>query len=168
MPLNIASYETFKYYFILESPMQFDLSMFDDCNHCWSRTYNIVVIITSHAVVTTKILTYYIWYFVISLSLFIVLDVVNELNRQRSHFCTTEYGINSPAMRDCASPNSVALQIIKVLYPNLGCYSHTIDHVWEMFLVPNLNEFGIHWVSFFSQSQSMLIVESSYRTLNEV
>ena len=42
---------------------------------------------------------------------------------------------------------------MKVLYPNLldiGCYSHTIDHVGEMYLVPNLNEFGVHWVSLFS------------------
>ena len=58
-------------------------------------------------------------------------------------------------MRDGASANSAALQILKVLYPNLldvGCYLHTIDHVGEKFIVPNLHKFGTHWMSLFSHS----------------
>ena len=43
----------------------------------------------------------------------------------------------------------------KVLYPNvldIGCYSHTIDHVGEKFDTPTLYDFGIVWVSLFSHS----------------
>ena len=58
-------------------------------------------------------------------------------------------------MRDQASANTAAIRIIKVLYPNLldvGCYSHTIDHVGEKFITPILTKFGNHWVSLFSHS----------------
>ena len=47
-------------------------------------------------------------------------------------------------MHDRASANGVAMQTIKVLYPNLvdiGCYSHTIDHMLVSTLSPQ------HWMS---------------------
>ena len=37
-------------------------------------------------------------------------------------------------MRDCASTNNVAMCTMNILYPSvldIGCYSHTIDHVRE-------------------------------------
>lgn len=58
-------------------------------------------------------------------------------------------------MHDRASVNSVAMQILKVLYPkalDIGCFSHTIDHVGEKFVTNNLHDFGILWVSLFSHS----------------
>ena len=46
-------------------------------------------------------------------------------------------------MRDRASVNNLAMQTIKVVYPNLdiGCYSHTIDIVGGKFKTPTLSEF---------------------------
>ena len=58
-------------------------------------------------------------------------------------------------MRDCAATNNVALQTLKVVYPNLvnvGCFSHTIDHVGERFDTPILDEFMSAWVSLFAHS----------------
>ena len=43
------------------------------------------------------------------------------------------------AMHDRASVNSVAVRTLKVLYPNvlnIGCFSHTIDHVGDNFDTP--------------------------------
>ena len=58
-------------------------------------------------------------------------------------------------MRDRASVNSVAVRTLKVLYPDIldiGCFSHTIDHVGDNFDTPVLYEFGTTWVSLFSHS----------------
>ena len=61
---------------------------------------------------------------------------------------SVEYGIGVnrllAAMHDRASANTVAMTTIKVLYPNLldiGCYSHTLDHVGERFKTPTLDDF---------------------------
>ena len=82
-----------------------------------------------------------------------------EVARELLSVLSTEYGVLSnnllAAMRDRASVNSVAIRTLKVLYPNLldiGCYSHTIDHVGDNFTTPILHEFGILWVSLFSHS----------------
>ena len=43
------------------------------------------------------------------------------------------------SMRDRASVNNVAMQTVCVLYPkvlDIGCFSHTIDHVGEKFNTP--------------------------------
>lgn len=58
-------------------------------------------------------------------------------------------------MRDRAATNNVALRTLKVVYPNLvdvGCFSHTIDHVGERFDTPVLDEFMSAWVSLFAHS----------------
>ena len=59
------------------------------------------------------------------------------------------------SMRDRASSNNVALRTLKVLYPDLidiGCLSHTIDHVGEKFDTPVLAEFISSWISLFAHS----------------
>ena len=78
-------------------------------------------------------------------------EIVNSLS--------VEYGVLSQqilaVMHDCASTNTVALCTLKVLYPmviDIGCFSHTLDHVGERFDVPTLYSFMIHWISLFSHS----------------
>jgi len=47
-------------------------------------------------------------------------------------------------MRDRVSANGMAVRTIKVLFPiilDIGCYSHTVDHIGEYFDVPHLEEF---------------------------
>ena len=58
-------------------------------------------------------------------------------------------------MRDRAATNNVAVRTLKVLYPNcvdIGCFSHTLDHVGEKFHTPVLEEFISAWISLFSHS----------------
>ena len=58
-------------------------------------------------------------------------------------------------MHDRASANSVAMKTIKVMYPqvlDIGCFSHTIDHVGEKFVTPVLDEFISAWVLLLSHS----------------
>lgn len=59
------------------------------------------------------------------------------------------------SMRDRASTNNVAMQVLKVVYPttvDVGCFSHTIDHVGEKFDCPTLAQFITLWISLFSHS----------------
>ena len=59
------------------------------------------------------------------------------------------------SMRDRTSTNNVALRTLKVLYPNIvdiGCLSHTIDHVGEKFDTAVLSEFISWWINLFSHS----------------
>ena len=52
-------------------------------------------------------------------------------------------------MRDRASVNDVTMQTLKIVYPlllDIGCYSHTIDHVGDNFKTPSA------WVNLFSWS----------------
>ena len=59
------------------------------------------------------------------------------------------------AMRDQVSSNNVAMRTLSVVYPNLldiGCYSHTIDHIGEHFQTPVLDEFSKLWISLFAHS----------------
>lgn len=58
-------------------------------------------------------------------------------------------------MRDRASTNNVAMQTLKIVYPSIvdiGCFSHTIDHVGSHFDTPTLNDFITLWISLFSHS----------------
>ena len=82
-----------------------------------------------------------------------------EIAREVLVVLSTSYSIGSyqlcAAMRDRASVNNVAVRAIKVLYPHLmdvGCFSHTIDHVGEHFNTPVLIPFMTSWVSMFSHS----------------
>ena len=82
-----------------------------------------------------------------------------EIARELIHVLSTDYSIGSSsllaAMRDWASSNGVAMRTLAIVYPKLldvGCFSHTIDHVGERFHTPTLSEFGMAWVSLFAHS----------------
>ena len=80
-----------------------------------------------------------------------------EVARQLISTLSTELGIPShlliATMRDRASVNNVAIRTLSILYPQLidiGCFSHTLDHVGENFKTPILNEFISAWINLFS------------------
>lgn len=82
-----------------------------------------------------------------------------EIAREIVHTVSTEYGVTGvrlvATMRDRASANGVSMCTIKVLFPNIldvGCYSHTLDHIGEHFNVPHLEESTRLWISLFSHS----------------
>ena len=59
------------------------------------------------------------------------------------------------AMRDRASTNNVAMRTLMIVYPkvvDVGCFSHTIDHVGGYFKTPVLTDFTSLWISLFSHS----------------
>ncbi len=62
-----------------------------------------------------------------------------EIARELIHILSTQYSVGSSdlaATRDRASSNNVAMRTMAVVYPDLldvGCLSHTIDHVGEHF-----------------------------------
>ena len=71
---------------------------------------------------------------------------------------STELGISGnklellACMRDRSSSNNVALRTVKILYPQLhdiGCYSHTIDHVGETFVARHLYDLQRHGLVYF-------------------
>ena len=81
---------------------------------------------------------------------------------------STKLGIASAnviaATRDRASVNSVAMRTIKVVYPKIfdvGCYSHTLDHVGEKMDTLILNEFIKGWISLFAHSPKTRLAWSS-------
>ena len=58
-------------------------------------------------------------------------------------------------MRDRSTVNNVAVRTLKIVYPQLidiGCLSHTIDHVGEHFVTPHLTEFISGWINLFSHT----------------
>lgn len=72
---------------------------------------------------------------------------------------STELGIAPnlllACMHDRASVNSVAVRMMKIVYPrmfDIGCFSHTIDHVGEHMHTPVLDDFMKGWISLFSRS----------------
>ena len=82
-----------------------------------------------------------------------------ETARLLIEFISTELGISSSliiaAMHDRASVNAVAMRTISILYNNVfdvGCYSHTIDHVGERMNTPVLHKFLKSWIAMFSHS----------------
>lgn len=71
----------------------------------------------------------------------------------------TEYGVISnnlvAVMHDRASVKSVEVRTLKVLYPDfldVGCFSHTIDHIRDNFATSILYDFETKWVSLFANS----------------
>ena len=71
-----------------------------------------------------------------------------EIAREIVHAISAEYSVTGnrllACMRDRASANGVAMRTIKILFPNvldIGCYSHTLDHIGDHFNVPHLEEF---------------------------
>ena len=82
-----------------------------------------------------------------------------EIARQIIMVLSTELGISSTllvgAMRDRASVNEVAMRTVRVIYNqviNIGCFSHTLDHVGEHMQTPILEKFFRAWISLFSRS----------------
>ena len=83
----------------------------------------------------------------------------DEIARELIGVLSTSYGIASDrllaAMRDRASVNNVAMRPLQIVYPHvldIGCFSHTIDHVGERFKTPFLTEFVSNLVKLFSHS----------------
>ena len=71
---------------------------------------------------------------------------------------STELGIAPnlllACMHDRASASNVAMHTMKIIYPKMfdvGCFSHTIDHVGEHMCTPVLDDF-MKWISLFSRS----------------
>ena len=61
-------------------------------------------------------------------------------------------------MRVQASANSVADRMLKIVFPKLfdiGCFSHTIDHVGECFNTPELNTLSRHGSGFFLRALNL-------------
>ena len=82
-----------------------------------------------------------------------------EVARELINVLSMRYGITSDrlfaTMRDRASVNNLAMQTVKVVYPlmvDIGCFSHTLDHVGEKFVTPTLKEFLHLWISLFNHS----------------
>lgn len=72
---------------------------------------------------------------------------------------STEYGISSDfltaAMRDRALINQVAMRTVSIVYPNavdVGCMSHTLDHVGDNMKTPILDKFVKYWTNLFARS----------------
>ncbi len=82
-----------------------------------------------------------------------------EVARELINCLSVKYSISSEyliaSMHDKASVNNVAMTTLKVVYPTLldvGCFSHTLDHVGEKFHTPTLSDFITPWISLFSHS----------------
>ena len=90
-----------------------------------------------------------------------------EIARELINVISVTYGIRSNkllvAMRDRASTNNVAMHTLKIVYPlvvDIGCFSHTIDHVGSRFKTPTLSEFITAWISLFlPQSEDAFALE---------
>ena len=60
-----------------------------------------------------------------------------------------EYNLLIAAMRDKASVKNIAIQTLFLVYPDMldvGCFSHTLNHVGERFNTPVLHEFSRLWI----------------------
>ena len=60
-------------------------------------------------------------------------------------------------MRDRSTANNTVVKTLKIVYPHLidiGCFSHTTDHVGEHFVTPNLSGFMTRWINLFSHSSN--------------
>ena len=82
-----------------------------------------------------------------------------EVARQIVSTISTELGIPSSsviaAARDRTSVNDVAMRTVGVVYGaviDIGCFSHTLDHVGEHVNTPHLDAFFKAWISLFSHS----------------
>ena len=82
-----------------------------------------------------------------------------EVAQQIVSIISQELGIRSSlivaASRDRAAVNDVAMRTVKVVYSSLldiGCFSHTLDHVGERVKTPQLDLFFKAWISLFAHS----------------
>ena len=82
-----------------------------------------------------------------------------EVARQLITVLSTELSIAQhfvvSSMHDHATVNDVAMRTMKVLYNDvidIGCFSHTLDHVGERMQTPLLDEFFRSWISIFAHS----------------
>ena len=82
-----------------------------------------------------------------------------EISQQIIVIFSTEFGISSnfivAAMCDRESVNDVAMRTIKVVYNELldvGCFSHTLNHMGERTNTPILHDFCNVWIALFSRS----------------
>jgi hypothetical protein len=82
-----------------------------------------------------------------------------EVARQLIVCLSTELGIGSnllvAAMRDRASVNNVALRTLSIVFTqvfDIGCFSHTLDHVGERMKPPVLDDFMKGWIGLFTRS----------------
>lgn len=82
-----------------------------------------------------------------------------QIARELISVLSVGYGVPSDfllgAMRDRASSNNVAMDTVRIIYPSvvdIGCFSHTIDHVGDKFNTPTLTQFGSKWINLFSHS----------------
>ena len=58
-------------------------------------------------------------------------------------------------MIELHSDNNVAVQTLKIVFPlmfDIGCFSHTLDHVGEKLKTPILDKFVSGWINIFSRS----------------
>ena len=92
-----------------------------------------------------------------------------ELARQLITALSTELGVPSnllvASMRDRASVNDIAMKTVSVVYSkviDIGCFSHTIDHVGERMKTPVLDAFSKGWIGLFSRSPKSRL---AWRTL---
>ena len=82
-----------------------------------------------------------------------------EVARQLISTLSVTYGIESSfivaAMRDGASVNGVAMDVVKIVYPDImdvRCFSHTLDLVGDKFKTPILASFCSYWISPFHRA----------------
>ena len=76
-----------------------------------------------------------------------------EVARQIIMVLSTELGITSAllvgCMHDYASVNEVAMRMLKIVYNqvvDIGCFSHTLDHIGERMHMPILHKFLKAWI----------------------
>ena len=58
-------------------------------------------------------------------------------------------------MIELHSVNNVAVQTLKIVFPlmfDIGCFSHTLNHVGEKLKTPILDKFVSGWINIFSRS----------------
>lgn len=96
----------------------------------------------------------------------------HELARQLIAVISTELSVPSHlvvgAMRDRASVNSLAMRTISVIYNNMldiGCISHTLDHVGEKMHTPILDEFMAGLICLFSRSPKARLIWRSQTSI---
>ena len=83
----------------------------------------------------------------------------NQLAQVLNQCLSVEYGVRGnsllAAMRDGASVNQAALNIVSFIFPNMlnvVCFSHTLDNVGDHFEITTLKEFGSLWIRMFRNS----------------
>ena len=83
----------------------------------------------------------------------------NQLAQVLNQCLSVEYGVRGnsllAAMRDGATVNQAALNIVSFIFQNMVnvvCFSHTLDNVGNHFEIPTLKEFGSLWIRMFRNS----------------